>query len=148
MRRNIRFYIVAAIIVIFAGVYLFHLPYFFHKRNSGDYTFQQYFPYFVMVLTCFWDVIKIATGKENDLMKYGKLTEEEKNQYNISKVRKTQILYFLSFFIVIVFSFVFSEIYPNVIPYTVIIGCYLVELVIALIFEKTKWILNWFCRNM
>jgi hypothetical protein len=92
-------------------------------------------------------MIKIATGTGNALMKYDKLTDEEKKLYNISKIKMTQILYFSSLAIVIVFAFVFSEIYPNVIPSAMFIVCYLVEIVVLFIFAKTKWILNWFCRK-
>jgi len=147
VRKNIGFYTVAAIIVIFAGVYLFHLPDLFGARDSVNYTFRKGFPDFVLLLMCLVDMIKIAVGRESDLMKYGKLPEEEKKLYNISKVKITQILYFLSFTILIVFSYIFTEIYPNVISDTVFIVCYLVELVILFIFAYTKWILNWFCRE-
>jgi hypothetical protein len=147
VKKNILYYTNAAIIVIFAGIYMFHLPYFLHARIRNNYTFPKYFPYFIMVLMCLVDVIKIASGPESNLMKYGKLPEEEKKLYNISKVKMTQILYFLSLTIVTVFSFIFTELYPNVIPYQVLLVCYLVELVILFIFAYTKWVLNWFCRN-
>ena len=49
--------------------------------------------------------------------------------------------------ILIVFQFVFSEIYPNVISFTVFNVWCAAELAVLFIFARTKLILNWFCRK-
>jgi hypothetical protein len=87
-------------------------------------------------------VIKIVTGTKNNLMRYGKLTDEEKELYDISKVKMSQILFELSLVVLVILAFV-----PNVIASNTFIVCYLVEIVVLLIFSKTKCILNLFCKK-
>ena len=86
-----------------------------------------------------------GTGKIS-LMRYGSLTDEEKKLYSISKVKMSQILYFLSLAIVVALAFV-SLIYPNIIDPMILLVCCLIEIAISFIFENTKLILNWFCRK-
>ncbi len=105
-------------------------------------------PYLAILLVCLFNARAIVTGTGNSIMrKYGKLTDEEKELYDIRKVKMSQILYVLSLVIVTVLAFLFSEIFPNAIAPKTFIMCYLVEIVVLLIFSKTKWILNWFCKK-
>ncbi len=105
-------------------------------------------PYLAIILACLFNARNIVTGTGNTIMReYGKLTAEEKELYDISKVKTSQILYVLSLVIVTVLAFVFSEIFPNVIAPKTFIVCYLLEIAVLLIFIKTKWILNWFCKK-
>ncbi|WP_077613244.1 hypothetical protein [Clostridium sp. Marseille-P2415] len=105
-------------------------------------------PYLAILLVCLFNARNIVTGTGNTIMReYGKLTDEEKELYDISKVKMSQILYVLSLVFVTVLAFVFSVIFPNVIFPKTFIVCYLVEIVVLLIFSKTKWILNWFCKK-
>lgn len=105
------------------------------------------FNYIAILLICLINAIYTVTGTGNTLMGYGKLKDEDKELYDISKVKMSQILYILSFAIVTVLAFVFSEIYPDVFTLKTFIVCYLVEIIVLIIFSKTKWILNWFCKK-
>lgn len=105
-------------------------------------------PYLAILLVCLFNARYIVTGTGNTIIKeYGKLSNEEKKLYDISKVKMSQILFLLSIVIVTVFAFVFSVIFPNIISTKLFIVCYLVEIVVLLIFSKTKLILNWFCKK-
>ena len=147
MWKRIRYYVYAAIIVILCGIYIFSLPLIANSGNIIHDTISKYFSCFLLFLLCLLNIVRTAKTTGNYLMKYGKLADEEKELYDISKVKMAQILYILSWTILLVFDSVFSSIYPNVIPNTVFIVCCLVGLVFLFIFAATKWILNLFCRK-
>ncbi|RKD33853.1 hypothetical protein BET01_13360 [Lacrimispora algidixylanolytica] len=105
-------------------------------------------PYIAILLVCLFNARNIITGTGNPIIrKYGKLTDQEKELYDSLKVKMSQLLYVLSLAILTVLAFVFSVIYPNIILPKMFIVCYLVEIVVLLIFSETKWILNLFCKK-
>lgn len=105
-------------------------------------------PYLAILLVCLFSLRNIVTGSGNTIMKkYGKMTHEEKELYDISKVKMSQILYVMSLVFVTILAFVFSVIFPNIIYPSIFLACYLVEIIVLLIFSKTKWILNGFCKK-
>lgn len=105
-------------------------------------------PYLAILLVCLLQARKIVAGTGSTIMiAYGRLSEEEKELYDISKVKMSQILYLLSLFSLTIFAFVFSVFFPNIISSRTFIVCYLVEIIVLLIFSRTKWILNWFCEK-
>ena len=105
-------------------------------------------PYIAILLVCLFNARYIITGTGNSIIrKYGKLTDQEKELYDSLKVKMSQLLYVLSLAILTVLAFVFSVIYPNIILPKMFIVCYLVEIVVLLIFSETKWILNLFCKK-
>lgn len=149
--KKIRYYTYAAIIIILSGIYIYNLnPSVQHVtgiKNVIDFTYINYFVLLASIIVCLINVIKTlrGTGKIS-LMRYGSLTDEEKKLYSISKVKMSQILYFLSLAIVVALAFV-SLIYPNIIDPMILLVCCLIEIAISFIFENTKLILNWFCRK-
>jgi thiamine transporter ThiT len=105
-------------------------------------------PYIAILLVCLFNARNIITGTGNPIIrKYGKLTDQEKELYDSLKVKRSQLLYVLSLAILTVLAFVFSVISPNIILPKMFIVCYLVEIVVLLIFSETKWILNLFCKK-
>lgn len=105
-------------------------------------------PYIAILLVCLFNARNIITGTGNPIIrKYGKLTDQEKELYDGLKVKMSQLLYVLSLVILTVLAFVFSVISPNIILPKMFIVCYLVEIVVLLIFSETKWILNLFCKK-
>lgn len=105
-------------------------------------------PYIAILLVCLFNARNIITGTGNPIIrKYGKLTDQEKELYDSLKVKMSQLLYVLSLAILTVLAFVFSVISPNIILPKMFIVCYLVEIVVLLIFSETKWILNLFCKK-
>jgi hypothetical protein len=105
-------------------------------------------PYIAILLVCLFNARNIVTGNGNNIMiKYGKLTDREKECYDSSKVKVSQLLYLLSLAGLTVLSFVYSVIFPGIILPKVFLVCYLVEIVLLLIFCKTKWILDVFCKK-
>lgn len=104
--------------------------------------------YLAILLACLVSARAIAIGNGNTLLRgYSELTEEEKESYDIKKVKRVQILYVLSVAIVTLCAFVFSEVFPNVLPVKLFVGCYILEIIILFLFLKTRWILNWFCKK-
>lgn len=104
--------------------------------------------YIGIILVCLISAGRIVTGTGNTIMReYGKLADEEKQLYDISKVKMSQILYVLSLVLLTILAFIFSEIFPNIISTNTIIMGYLAAIVVLLIFVKTKWILNGFCKK-
>lgn len=105
-------------------------------------------PYIAIMFVCLFNARNIITGTGNPIIrKYGKLSDQEKELYDSLKVKMSQFLYVLSLAVLTVLAFVFSVIYPNIILPKVFIVCYLVELVVLLIFSETKWVLNLFCKK-
>lgn len=146
MRKNIRYFVYMATIILLAGIYLYSLnPSVQYSTVIKDKfnTYSRYFPFLILIIFCFINIIKVATRKE----RYEKLPDEEKGFYEPSKVKITYIAYSLSLAFVTVFEFVFWVICPNIIAPMVLIVCFLVEIVIVLIFENTKLVLNWFCKK-
>lgn len=109
--------------------------------------FKEYSSYFTILFICLINIRAIVKGVNNYMGKYGKLAEEEKQLYDISKVKVSLILHVLSLVLVTVLAFIFTEIYPNIIAPKTFILCYLAEVVVLLILSYTKWILNWFCKK-
>lgn len=105
-------------------------------------------PYLAILLVCLFNARNIVIGSGNTIMReFGILTDDEKELYDITKIKLSQILYVLSLVLVTVLAFVFSVILPGFILPKIFIVCYLVEIVVLLIFSRTKWILDWFCRK-
>ncbi|ABX42139.1 hypothetical protein [Lachnoclostridium phytofermentans] len=109
---------------------------------------RENFPLIAILLICLIYLIRVVTGTKNTVMReYGKMTEEEKELYDISKVKMSQILCILSIIIVIVLDFVFTKFFPDIIAPNTFTVCLLVEMVVTIIFFKTKWIINFFCKK-
>ncbi|WP_143321940.1 hypothetical protein [Clostridium sp. HBUAS56010] len=105
-------------------------------------------PYLAILLVCLFNVSSIVRGSENTIMrKYGKMTDEEKKLYDISKVKMSQILYILSLVLVTVLAFVFSVIFPNIIYPNTFLAFYILEIIVLFILSETKLILNGFCKK-
>lgn len=110
--------------------------------------FYDIFPLLAILIVCLINTRNILKGAGNTIMRqYGKLTDGEKEHYDISKVKKSQMFYVLSLVIVITFVFLFKFIFPNIISSKIFLVCFLIEIVVLLIFVNTRWILNWFCKK-
>lgn len=86
-------------------------------------------------------------GTKNAISKYKKLTDQEKKIYDISKVKLSELLYAISLIILAILAYIFTEIFPDIISTNIFIWCFLIEIVVLLIFSQTKWILNLFCKK-
>lgn len=110
--------------------------------------FYENFSFIGGLIICIISAIRTMNGTGNTIMRqYGKLIDSEKERYDISKVKKSQLIFILSFVIVITLNFIFKEIFPNSISPNVFTVCYLVVIVVLCIFMYTKWILNRFCKK-
>lgn len=144
--KNI-YYFCVAIIIILAGICIYDLQNTSDNANTKDYIYKKYFPYLAVLLVCIMNTINIAKGTGDSLMMYGKLTDEEKKLYDMSKVRISQILFGLSLIILTVLAFVSLEIYSSIITPPLFIVLCLIEIVVLFIFSKTKLVINWFCKK-
>ena len=146
MKKNIRYYTYAALILICAGLYVYGLsprvPYGAAIKDKL-YSYSTYLPFLILIIYCFINIILAIINRG----KYFQFTDEEKKLYSISKVKVATIFFFLFVTVVTAFEIVFWAIYPHLISPMILIGCFLIEIVIVVIFEHTKWIFHWFCKK-
>lgn len=106
------------------------------------------FSFFAVLLICFINLFYTVTGSGNTFLRiYRKLTDEEKQCYDIRKVKVVQIIFILSWIIFDVLIFVSTKLYPNIINISIFIIWFIVELVLLIILNYTKWFLNVFCKK-
>ncbi len=102
----------------------------------------------VLILMSFINLFSIAFGSGNRLMIiYHKLSDEEKECYDITKVKAVQIIYLISVIILAILALIFKELYPDFFDINIFAICFIIEIVILLIMNYTKLFLNMLCKK-
>lgn len=78
---------------------------------------------------------------------YGKLTDEQKEQYSLSKVKTARYLFVLSFAIIIVLGFIYGSLLLYPFGRTLVNILFCTEIIIFLILNFTSVLLNVFVKN-